>query len=326
MGCITIIMKKVARKKAKKKGGWGFGGRPSDQGSAGAPAVEFEPWSGAIEVVSAWNPRAYMLRNILTEEECDYLIAKSEKSLRASGVVDNETGLSTMSKVRTSDGTFFNRHHDEMITRIEAKIAGVTMIPERDGEGLQILRYKIGQKYDAHHDYFHDNVNGDAAHGGQRVATLLMYLTTPEEGGETIFPNGEVPADHNPADWSECAKGKLGVKPRRGDAMLFYSLTPSGEKDPFSLHGSCPVVKGIKYSATRWMHVHPFMVGPRRKNPKNYPKTDAAPAFKSLGGDCTDRHEDCGDWAATGECKKNPGYMLESCRASCNACPEAPSP
>jgi len=316
------LPKKVVRS-TTEKGGWGSG-RPSNQGAAEVPAGAAEPWSGAIEVVSAYRPRAYMLRGILTDEECEYLIKISESSLLASGVVDNETGESKMSEVRTSEGTFFQRHHDDTISRIEAKIAGVTMIPERDGEGLQILRYKIGQKYDAHHDYFHDNVNGNAAHGGQRVATLLMYLTTPEEGGETIFPNGKTPADHNPADWSECAKGKLGVKPKRGDAMLFYSLTPDGRKDPSSLHGSCPVVRGVKYSATRWMHVHPFMVGPNRKDPKNYPESDAVPVFKSLGHGCTDKHESCEDWEAAGECEKNPGFMLESCQASCNACKTAP--
>merc|ERR1719146_444904 len=133
------------------------------------------------------------------------------------------------------------------------------------------------------------------------------------EGGETIFPNGKTPADHNPDDWSECAKGKLGVKPKRGDAMLFYSLTPDGRKDPTSLHGSCPVVRGVKYSTTRWMHVHPFMVGPNRKDPKNYPESDAVPVFKSLGHGCTDKHESCEDWEAAGECEKNPGFMLESC-------------
>ncbi len=34
-----------------------------------------------------------------------------------------------------------------------------------------------------HYDYFHDKVNSDPKHGGQRVVTMLMYLSTPEEGG-----------------------------------------------------------------------------------------------------------------------------------------------
>ena len=55
---------------------------------------------------------------------------------------------------------------------------------------------------------------------GQRVATLLMYLSTPEEGGETVFPRASTRVDG--PGWSQCAKSGLAVKPRKGDAMLFY--------------------------------------------------------------------------------------------------------
>ena len=37
-----------------------------------------------------------------------------------------------------------------------------------------MLRYKTGQKYEAHYDYFHDSVN--VQNGGQRIATVLLYL------------------------------------------------------------------------------------------------------------------------------------------------------
>ena len=42
------------------------------------------------------------------------------------------------------------------------------------GEGLQVLHYEVGQKYDPHYDSFHDEFN--TKNGGQRIATLLMYL------------------------------------------------------------------------------------------------------------------------------------------------------
>ena len=51
---------------------------------------------------------------------------------------------------------------------------------------------------------------------------------------------------------SECARKGMANKPYRGDALLFYSLTPGGEEDPMSLHGSCPTTKGEKWSATKW--------------------------------------------------------------------------
>ena len=42
------------------------------------------------------------------------------------------------------------------------------------GEGLQVLQYKESEKYEAHYDYFHDAFN--TKNGGQRIATVLMYL------------------------------------------------------------------------------------------------------------------------------------------------------
>lgn len=36
---------------------------------------------------------------------------------------------------------------------------------------------------------------------------------------------------------------------------------------------------------------------------------------------CEDAHEHCSDWARTGECSANPGFMREGCAWSCNACP-----
>lgn len=49
-----------------------------------------------------------------------------------------------------------------------------TMQYTEHGEGLQILHYEVGQKYEPHYDYFLDEFN--TQNGGQRMATLLMYL------------------------------------------------------------------------------------------------------------------------------------------------------
>lgn len=43
-----------------------------------------------------------------------------------------------------------------------------------NGESLQILRYEIGQFYLPHSDYFNEKYS--AENGGNRIATVLMYL------------------------------------------------------------------------------------------------------------------------------------------------------
>lgn len=55
---------------------------------------------------------------------------------------------------------------------------------------MQILRYEHGQKYEPHVDYLIDKRN--RIRGGHRVATLLMYLSDVERGGETVFPHAKV--------------------------------------------------------------------------------------------------------------------------------------
>ena len=41
---------------------------------------------------------------------------------------------------------------------------------------------------------------------------------------------------------------------------------------------------------------------------------------------CTNKDERCDFWAEIGECAKNPGYMRQSCAASCGTCEEAMLP
>ncbi|KAG2497974.1 hypothetical protein HYH03_004235 [Edaphochlamys debaryana] len=172
-----------------------------------------------------------------------------------SSVVDNESGKSVPSDIRTSTGSWLSKGEDDIVARIEKRVAQVTMIPVENQEGLQVLHYHDGEKYEPHYDYFHDPVNARPENGGQRVVTVLMYLTTVEEGGETVLPHADTKVSGE--GWSECAKRGLAVKAVRGDALMFYSLKPDGSNDESSLHGSCPTVKGDKWSATKWIHVGP---------------------------------------------------------------------
>jgi prolyl 4-hydroxylase len=101
------------------------------------------------------------------------------------------------------------------------------------------------------------------------------------------------------------------VKPTKGDALLFFSLHPDATTDLDSLHGSCPVIEGQKWSATKWIHVRSF------EKPDKH---------GGSGDGCVDENVLCAQWAAVGECAKNPNYMVGTkeapgfCRKSCNVC------
>lgn len=102
----------------------------------------------------------------------------------------------------------------------------------------------------------------------------------------------------------------IAVKPEKGDALLFFSLHLNATTDLSSLHGSCPVIKGEKWSGTKWIHVG------------DYDKQEKA----TDSGKCEDRNVNCPDWARKGECEKNPLYMVGSreiegyCMKSCEVC------
>ncbi|GAB4827782.1 Probable prolyl 4-hydroxylase 7 [Ancistrocladus abbreviatus] len=256
-----------------------------------------------------WIRRAFLYKGFLTGEECDHMIKLARSKLEKSMVADNESGKSIESEVRTSSGMFLKKAQDEVVAGIEERIAAWTFLPIENGEAMQILHYEHGQKYEPHFDYFHDKVNQEL--GGHRVATVLMYLSDVEKGGETVFPNSKAKVEQ-PKDgsWSDCSRKGYAVKPRKGDALLFFSLHPDATTDPSSLHGSCPVIEGEKWSATKWIHVRSF----------------DKPVRRGADGDCVDDNPNCAQWAAVGECEKNPQYMVGTekmkgyCRKSCKVC------
>ncbi|XP_010242677.1 PREDICTED: prolyl 4-hydroxylase 1 isoform X1 [Nelumbo nucifera] len=200
------------------------------------------------EVIS-WSPRIIVLHNFLSMEECDYLRGIALPRLHISTVVDTKTGKGIKSDVRTSSGMFLSPEEKKypIIQAIEKRISVYSQVPIENGELIQVLRYEKNQFYKPHHDYFSDTFN--VKRGGQRVATMLMYLSDNVEGGETYFPM---------AGSGECTCGGkilkgMSVKPVKGNAVLFWSMGLDGQSDPNSIHGGCEVLSGEKWSATKWM-------------------------------------------------------------------------
>ncbi|VDK85979.1 unnamed protein product [Onchocerca ochengi] len=73
---------------------------------------------------------------------------------------------------------------------------------------------------------------------GNRIATILIYMTEPEIGGRTVF----------------MSRSKIVVPFIKNAALFWYNLMRSGKVDMRSLHAACPVLTGIKWVANKWFH------------------------------------------------------------------------
>jgi prolyl 4-hydroxylase len=210
---------------------------------AGAPAQLLADGHRVSVLMAMRNPRVIVFGGLLTGEECDALTALARPRLNRSETVDNSTGGSEVNAARTSEGMFFERGETPLIHRIEQRIAALVNWPLLHGEGLQILHYGPGAEYRPHHDYFDPVHPGTATilkRGGQRVATLVMYLNTPLAGGATTFPDVA-----------------LEVAPIKGNAVFFsYDRAHTVTR---TLHGGAPVVEGEKWVATKWLREGVFV-------------------------------------------------------------------
>ncbi len=187
-------------------------------------------------------PRVAVLGGFLTPEECTQLIAAARPRMARSLTVANDTGADELNQDRTSDGMFFQRGENALVQRIEERIARLLRWPLENGEGLQVLHYRPGAEYKPHYDYFDPAQRGTSTllrRGGQRVATLVMYLNTPEQGGGTRFPEAQ-----------------LEVAPQQGNAVFFSYARP--DPSTRSLHAGAPVLAGEKWIATKWLREREF--------------------------------------------------------------------
>ncbi|MES2956561.1 MAG: 2OG-Fe(II) oxygenase [Pseudomonadota bacterium] len=182
-------------------------------------------------------PRLVVFGSLLSDDECDAMVALARPRLTRSETVQTETGGNEVNPVRTSSGMFFGREENALCATIEARIARLLAWPLENGEGLQVLHYLPGAEYKPHHDYFDPAKAGTpaiVARGGQRVATLVIYLNAPECGGATSFPDVA-----------------LEVAPIKGNAVFFSYDRPHPVTR--TLHGGSAVIAGEKWVATKWL-------------------------------------------------------------------------
>merc|ERR1711892_198490 len=164
------------------------------------------------------------------------------------------TGVKTKEEVEhilntdPSWGSYFYRRKDLNSTdKIAEKVSNrmelattLDIFSPMSSEAFQIANYGLGGQYSQHLDP-HGHWEGKSTHPihsltGDRLATIMVYLTDVEAGGATAFPNtgNRIPAS-------------------RGDAAFWINMKTSGIIDKFTHHGGCPVLVGSKWITNKWV-------------------------------------------------------------------------
>ena len=192
------------------------------------------------------SPRILRIDKLMTAEECEYVIGIAMPQLHASMVTNPATGQGMRVAERSSStASLAPLYQDLVLHCINLRLAAAAKLPYENGEMLSILRYEPGQEYTPHFDFL-GSKNDPAAQfetAGQRVRTLLVYLNTDYDGGETEF-----------------LSHRLKVKGNVGDGVLFHNVDAAGNPDLSSRHAGLPVTQGTKWLASKWFRERAYRI------------------------------------------------------------------
>lgn len=181
------------------------------------------------------SPEVILFPALFTPVECRFLIEAAEPLMEPALTIHPQTRQQLRNPVRTSDAAGFPLAlENPAVHALNRRLAAVSNLPVSHGEPLQVLRYRPGQQYRAHHDALPGVDN-------QRIVTVLVYLNSGYGGGETHF-----------------FANNLSVKGDIGDALLFRNAKPDGRPDETAAHAGLPVTSGVKLIASRWIREKPL--------------------------------------------------------------------
>jgi prolyl 4-hydroxylase len=198
------------------------------------------------------NPEPFMsyYYKLFTDQECNDVIeySKKEENYYRSLNFSHELKAGEITDFRTSDVCLDRKDKflfmkERIYEAVKDRFWYIDNFNINHFDHIQILRYKEGQQYKPHFDFF--NMPDKHATDNDRIATAILYLNDDFSGGETKFP-------------------ELGrtISPEKG-SLLYFEYKYLHDLNIFTRHQGMPVTKGIKYIISFWI----------RANPNNSPVT-----------------------------------------------------
>uniref|UniRef100_A0A4W6E654 procollagen-proline 4-dioxygenase n=1 Tax=Lates calcarifer TaxID=8187 RepID=A0A4W6E654_LATCA len=195
---------------------------------------------GPVKEEDEWDrPRIVRYHDIVSDKEMEKVKELAKPRLRRATVHDPQTGKLTTAHYRVSKSAWLGAYEHPVVDKINQRIEDITGLDVTTAEDLQVANYGVGGQYEPHFDFGRkDEPDAFEELGtGNRIATWLLYMSDVQAGGATVF------TDVRAAVW-----------PKKGTAVFWYNLYPSGEGDYRTRHAACPVLVGNKWVSNKWIH------------------------------------------------------------------------
>ena len=224
-------------------------------------------------------PYLVVFHDILSEKDIKVLVQESRPKLSLARTFDSDGGAQTNNEIKSgkrrrqihktvqawledvewpsikhpSDyvGKNYTRMVNPTLWKLNERISLATQLVSNthtSGSVMQVTNYGLAGICEHHIDP-HGIMESDEEYyrkakphlfiKGDILATFMAWLSHTEEGGGTAFlsPGYE----------------SL-IMPQKGSAGFWYDLYSDGFRDPTTLHGGCPVLKGSKWILNKWIH------------------------------------------------------------------------
>ncbi|XP_022204696.2 prolyl 4-hydroxylase subunit alpha-2-like [Nilaparvata lugens] len=188
------------------------------------------------------DPRIVLYRDVIYDGEMEIIKKLASPWLRRATVINPETGEDEAASYRISKSTALYVTDHPSIKRLHRRIEMMTSLTMAYSPHLHVANYGIGGHYEPHWDFaigphrdivtYEGNITD-----GNRVATVLSYMSDVTQGGATVFPYLNV-----------------SVQPEKGTAVVWYNMHLSGEGDLATMHAACPVLVGSKWVTNKWVN------------------------------------------------------------------------
>ncbi|KAK7094265.1 prolyl 4-hydroxylase subunit alpha-1-like isoform X2 [Littorina saxatilis] len=198
-----------------------------------------------VEILSLV-PAASLIYDVIYDEEIQVLVDFAKENLGTARIGNDNARVDL--KSRTSQLSWVHDDQSPVVRGLSQRVKVMTGLEVEQrfpkgpssAESFQVLNYGMGGHYNPHYDTYARDVRPLSTHlqpAGNRIATVLFYLSDVEKGGSTVFP-----------------RAGISVAPRKGAALVWYNFEPDyNDVHNLTLHAGCPVVIGHKWIANKWI-------------------------------------------------------------------------